>query len=61
MCFADLAAVREPSSVLQEARMNLIADDTCALDEHIAAFGLRSDVMLCAGYPHGHITICNVS
>ena len=41
--------------------MNLIADEVCAADEHIAEIGLRADVMLCAGYEHGHITICNVS
>ena len=41
--------------------MNLIADETCAADDYIALFGLHEDVMLCAGYIHGHITICNVS
>lgn len=44
---------------LQEAKMHLINDDVCAADSDIARYGLYEDIMLCAGYTHGHVTICS--
>ena len=41
--------------------MGLITDTNCNADADIAAFGLYEDIMLCAGYTHGYITVCNVS
>ena len=50
------------SDHLQEARMHLIGDEACAANEHIYSSGLFSaDEMLCAGYDHGYVTVCNVS
>ena len=42
--------------------MHLIGDEVCATNEHIDASRLFSaDEMLCAGYDHGYVTVCNVS
>ena len=56
----DDEATKFPAN-LQEAKMGLINDTVCGADSDIAAVGLYEDIMLCAGYIHGYITVCNVS
>ena len=42
--------------------MSLVEDSHCAVNQDIADSGLlHEDLMQCAGFHHGHVTVCNVS
>ena len=46
---------------LQEARMRLVEDSHCAMNEDILGAGILEEaIMQCAGFDHGHVTVCNV-
>ena len=52
----------DETTALQEARMHMVSDSLCAESMAINETGIFvPHKMICAGYEHGYVTICNVS